>query len=520
MIGWQPPEILSMQAIEADLWDRREHQRATKGMRKYSRARNSLFKVARTGPDALVDAFMVLTKANPRLVGVRDMQPTHFPNRLVVEELLALAATRRLRAHTVGDPTQAVIGCLTLAPILEAIFERLEMLRKQAEEVQAQLVALHQALADLEGLEEAFDSGLGTEPSDDDIAAALAAADKLREARRAAQDQREDLDASMQALLAELADEAWEVRSDLRAVMTDLADSTDEAVASARAWGLSPGELRQLSAAERLKLAKTLNDNRMREIADIFGRIRNMSFMDAAVATDSTHEEIVDLELGGDLGRLVPSELLLLGDPDTEMDFFARWSEGELLQYAVQGRDDLGRGGIVICIDGSGSMMGQPEVWAKAVMLVLLHTARVQRREMHVIHFGGPGQFKHMGFETPQAFTAPRIIEAAGAYFGGGTDFQTPLEVALAELVDEHARTGATRADVVFVTDDECALSPRFLESYLSEMHRIGARTYGLSMRGRPRDQGALMQMCEGRVATISDLRSGADVRSILRQVR
>lgn len=515
---WSPPQILSMQAIETDLWDRREHQRATKGMRPYSRARNALFKKARTGPDALVDAFMVLSKANPLLIGVREMQPTHYVNRLVVEELLGLAATRRLRAHTVGDPVQAAQGCVTLAPILESIFERLAMLRDMAKQIEAQIVEFRRLESELAGAEEAFDAALAADP--EDMEALLAAADEIREATRQMEDQAEQLDAQVQDLLDRLADESWDVRAALQNAVAELADATDEMVATARAWGLSPGELRQLSAAERLAVAKQLDSDRMREIAEIFGRIRNMSFMDVGVAIDSSHEEIVDLEMGGDLGRLVPSELLLLGDEATELSFFAKWSERELLQYAVQGHDELGRGGIVICIDGSGSMSGTPEIWSKAVMLNLLHTARAQGREMHVIHFGGPGQFKHMAFEEPGDFTATRIIEAAGAFYGGGTDFQTPLELALGALLDEHARTGATRADVVFVTDDECMVNPQFMEHYLSEMHRIGASTYGLAMCHQPYEASPLMQMCEGRVATIEDLRSGVDVRSILRQIR
>jgi uncharacterized protein with von Willebrand factor type A (vWA) domain len=203
------------------------------------------------------------------------------------------------------------------------------------------------------------------------------------------------------------------------------------------------------------------------------------------------------------------------------MDFLVRLAEGELLQYSVQGADELGRGGIVMCIDCSGSMQGQPELWAKAVMLSLLHQARAQRREMHVIEFSAAGQTTHFGFVKPGDFTAERIMDAAAANYGGGTDFHSPMQVALGLLTDEFARTGATRADVVFATDDECGVRPEFMQHYLSEMHRIGARTYGLDMSGGPpHETGSLMTMCEGRVAQITDLRSGRDVRPILRAVR
>lgn len=519
-MSWEAPEILSMQAIGCDRWDRREHQRATKGVRTYSRARNRLGKVARTGPDALVDVFMLLVKANPKLLAVNEVQPGHQVNRLVAFEMLSLTATRRLRAHTVGDTGAAVLGCISLAPTLEALFERLELERQLAEEIEAKVLELGALRAALTDQESRFDAGMGAEPTPEDIEQALAAADELRAARSAVADAEIEIDTQMQELMDRLASEASAIREALRDPLGRMAGEASELEATARAWGLEAGALHRLSAEERLKLARQLGQQRMREIADLFGRMRTVALCDAHEALDGTHEEIVDLELGSDLGRTLASELLFLGDPDTERDLLARLADGGVLQYSVRGSDELGRGGIVMCIDCSGSMGGQPELWTKAVMLNLLHQAREQRREMHVIHFSGPGQTKHFGFEHPADFTATRIMDAAGTFFGGGTDFQTPMSEALRILVDEHARTGATRADVVFATDDECAVRKEFMENYLTEMRRIGARTYGLDMRGYGVDAaGALATMCEGRVASVTDLRSGKDLRPILRAV-
>jgi uncharacterized protein with von Willebrand factor type A (vWA) domain len=171
-----------------------------------------------------------------------------------------------------------------------------------------------------------------------------------------------------------------------------------------------------------------------------------------------------------------------------------------------------------MCLDSSGSMTGGREMWSKAVMLNLLHTAREQRRQMHVIHFGSPSRVKIDSFVEPQDFTPDRIIEAAGTFWGGGTDFHTPMQRALQILVEEHERTGVTRADVVFATDDECQVAPEFMETYLAEMRRIGARTFGLNMSDvRTAPDGALAVMSEGRVASLQDLRSGRDVQAMLR---
>jgi uncharacterized protein with von Willebrand factor type A (vWA) domain len=514
------PPVRATRVIETDPWDRRGHDRAIKGNRKYASARRRLTKRTKAAPDALADVFMGLVKASPRLLAMSDVAPSHLVNRLVLSEMLRLTSTRRLRGHTVGDPVQATLGCVSLAPLLESIFERLALEQESANQVQIQLMALARLEGQVADAEEAFDRALG-DGSDEEIEAALAAADAVRDARRSAQSASEELDRQMQALIERLESGAGQVSADLHRALGEMADQLQDREATARAWGISPGELHLLSADERLKLAKTLNSERLREIASLFGRVRNLARSDADLAPEGPQDEIVDLELGGDLGRVVASEWLKLGDPVTEMDFFARLADHELLQYAVAGRDELGRGGIIMCVDGSGSMRGAAELWSKAVMLHLLHEARAQRREMHVIHFSGPGQFVRLSFVEPGDFTAERLIGAAGTYFGGGTDFQTPMAEALAVLADEFARTGRTRADVVFATDDECEVRDEFMDYYLSEMKRLGARTYGLAMNGcTPCTDGPLATMSAGRMATVTDLRSGRDVRDMLRAVR
>lgn len=517
---WPRTDELSTRSIEADPWDERWFRQATKGLRTYSRARNKLAKVAETGADAMIDTFFALTKADPRLLPPGEMRPSHLVNWLVARELSTMAALRRLREHTVGDITQAALGCIDLEPMLESIFDRLKEELATAATLEAVLVVIVDLQDHVGDLERELDDLMGDEPSGEDILRGLALAGALRAARDQLAEGQASFEDQLQDLKDRLDEHAEGVRAELTQGLNAAADDATSLTATAKAWGVSVGDMRKLSAQERLALAKKLSNARLRDIADLFGRIRNLSLCEMSSVADDIHDQIIDLELGGDLSRVVPSEMLLLGDPATELDFLARLADGELLQYSVEGDNELGRGGIVMCVDGSASMAGEPERWAKAVMLVLMHEARAQQRSMHVIHFGGPGQVKHYAFEDPASFTPERILEAAEAFWGHGTDFETPMGVALGILVDEHNATGTTRADVVFATDDECFVSEPFMAHYLSEMHRLGARTYGFQMDGQMLNhQGPLMAMCEGRVTSIEDLRSGRDALSMLRGV-
>jgi uncharacterized protein with von Willebrand factor type A (vWA) domain len=262
----------------------------------------------------------------------------------------------------------------------------------------------------------------------------------------------------------------------------DKAATNAESIAeTAMTWGVTPGQMQAMDPKQRIELARKLNSERFRRIADLFGPMRNLMMSEQRRRTVHTTEEIYDIEIGSSLNRLVPSELLALAgtgseddlksnyekylvDADTdgeaalsyedwkadaveiadaqELDFMRKFQEHSLMQYAMQGEEKLARGGIIVCEDGSGSMSGERELWAKAVMLCLLHLARQQKRSFRLIHFGSPGQVRTIEFTEPGHFTMDRIMQAAEIFFGGGTDFATPMRNALGYLQDDFARTG------------------------------------------------------------------------------
>jgi uncharacterized protein with von Willebrand factor type A (vWA) domain len=101
----------------------------------------------------------------------------------------------------------------------------------------------------------------------------------------------------------------------------------------------------------------------------------------------------------------------LLADPDLEDLFYLRFAERGLMQYDLIGHEPEGQGPIIIAIDESGSMTTDyggmtGEVWSKAVMLALLSIARLQKRDLAVIHFSGPNDLRVDLFPKGQATPA------------------------------------------------------------------------------------------------------------------
>lgn len=289
-----------------------------------------------------------------------------------------------------------------------------------------------------------------------------------------------------------------------------LAEAAEDQSEAAAAWGVEPGSLVHLPVAERLALARTLDSERVRQIADLFGRLRSSAFAQPAVS-DEGWGEVADLELGADVARVIGSEWLGLVEAGLSDVFFARLANRELLQTEMAGEDELDRGGIILCVDGSGTMDAPlqgytREMWAQALKLLLLRQAQRQGRPLHVIDFGSRYECQHVAFESRADFSAERILATAGAFYGAGTDFETPLRMALrlAEAAPAQA------ADVVFVSDGECWVNEQFLARYQARAEALGVRTWGVLVAAEGGFPFA------DRVWSVAELTGGAEVADLL----
>jgi len=179
--------------------------------------------------------------------------------------------------------------------------------------------------------------------------------------------------------------------------------------------------------------------------------------------------EIRGIERGDELVRMLASELALRLVPATTLVWHARRAERALLTYQPDAthvthqthelgfRDGLvtrharaERGPIIVILDTSGSMAGQREVLAKALVLQVLCIAELEARACYVYNFSGDGDV----IEHQLALAGEGLAHALAFLamsFSGGTVIDEPLRRAIARI-----ETAAwSQADVLIVTDGE-----------------------------------------------------------------
>lgn len=509
-----------------DRWDREDVEAISDEMADFRRCHDSLCDVAETGDPLSTDVLLSLVKVDPEAKPLGEMKPSHVINNKVLQAVQKSVDYQRVRLWTEGDIIAAANAFVAMEPDIEVLYSKIDSEdRRKAADLERRLEELEgrlDGLQDLETMIEQWKDAQDESTLDDpDVIARLA---QLQEALDSAQVEIVDAEGGLEADF-----DAWEEGLDgmvrvcmlgIKDALGQVADDYKELSEAMTLFGSEPGELRRMDAAARLALAERLHAiPDFKKFADLVGMMQRMTEeMNEKRTVYYAQEEIYDVTVGAHLERLLPSELLALAEPLMEPIFYQNYIDEHLLEYAFKGQEKVGKGGIIYCMDCSGSMQGQREQWAKATGLATLNIAKMQKRPFYGIHFASEREIKTFDFRKPEDVTMNRVLDYAEHFFGGGTDFTVPLTKALRLLQDEEKAKGSVEGDIVFVTDGQAYLSPEFLAMFHAEQERLQFRVWGIMIGGHTTME-PLHSLCKGRVVSIQDLLSGNAVATMFRQL-
>lgn len=507
----------SKSTVRHDHWDEQNLQAILEEMAEFSGAQDELGEFTPTGRSAMGDLWYSVVKAVPQLKDSNQVRPSHLVNRAVEGEMMGMPEWAELRDYCVGDVVGAAISCVSMEPTMEVLFDRVKEEQKMAdqlEEMLEQQFDLEQQDADIAAMIENAMKG-DQEDKSAQVKDLQAQQELIKEALKKLQ---EGTEKQAKSLEEALDGKALAMRMALRDMLNDGMKDVQYTSEIAKMWGLEEGVLYKMNPSERMELAKKINTPHFQKIVDIFGPARNLAFAEQERKTTHSHEEVYDIARGNDLSRVIPVELLTIHHPVLMFDFFRKFNAGELLQYELKGTEPVMRGGIIMCIDGSGSMSGEPEVWAKGMALATLHVARKQGRSFYGIHFGSVNELARFDFRDTNDINVEKVMDFASHFFCGGTDFHTPLSAAVDILQEEYNSLGYVTGDIVFVTDGECGVSEEWLKEFKEKQEELGFRVFGIAINTSDRAE-PLATICDGRVFTVQNMLNATEIRDIFREL-
>lgn len=449
------------------------------------------------------DLFASLFKLNVVLRPAKEVSVGVFVNRRLMEAVTTSRALEQLRERTLLDEDTTARALMILAEQVLASLTREDRIRAE------ELLEIHDiafdedALAAREGeLEHLGELQEGALPEEEAVRAALKG--EIARLRERIEKARKVQERAADRLSREMETEIGRSIASLPQKMEEVDDQL-------AAFGLGGAGEGRVGAERRFELGeRLLASKKLQLLARLLGAFKEVAFEARRRRVVRAPQEVHAVKMGGSLEHLLPSELLgvTTSRRALHLDFLRRLLEGEVLEYALEAAAE--RGPMVVCVDGSGSMQGSKELWAKAVALTLMEIARREKRRcLALIFSSGGAPFEVELLETRRGGGArasgrkivreQEVLRFAEHFPGGGTSFEEPLRRAVEVVSEGRYRRG----DIVFITDGEASVSAELLEELERAKKRHAFRVRGI-----------LVDVTKGSRADVLD-RFADDVRRI-----
>lgn len=434
--------------IDTDIWDQENLDAIESELKQYRLSKKQLKGVAETGNELLDDVFFTFNKYFTKAKEANQLQPKYIVNKYIEELAVELPEHAKLKVSSINDIVASGLACVDIEPELEKLLDKLKDEQEKASQLQQMMMEAAEAAAS------------GDQETADGLAEAMVGLAG-------------ELDGDLEG-------KRVDVMQDLKNIL-ESANEANQAMENAlnlTGWGVEKGQKQKLSAEARIKLAESLKTDKIRKVMEMFGSFSKFAFAERAKKSQIQTDEIYDVTIGDNLSRILPSELLSMVDDSMSDDFYRRFMEENLSQFELKCKEQTQKGGIIFCEDGSGSMSGERELWAKAVGLTMLKIAQTEKRSFYGIHFGSPGQIEEYEFGNPVSHKD--LTDFAELFFCGGTDYYTPLNRSLELLEKEFETDGCIGADIVFCTDGLCNVTDEWLEKFNERKEELGFKVWGI----------------------------------------
>jgi uncharacterized protein with von Willebrand factor type A (vWA) domain len=273
-------------------------------------------------------------------------------------------------------------------------------------------------------------------------------------------------------------------------------------------WDRELREWEEVPWEDLERLARELeSEDSLERLARLLGRMSRTGTSPAPTASQTATQvtkesvavgrsEVDGVKTGTDLGSLTAGELALLADEATRPLFDKRYADGDLVIRSYKTREERKHrsteasppretqleeeGPIVVCVDTSGSMAGEPERVAKLATLALTRAALATGRRCFLVFFSTQ---IHCIEVTDVGASIDRLVGYLRGSVRGGTDVAPALRKAI-EVLES---SSYANADVLVVSDFRIPKVPAAIRSLIGrEQTERGTRFHSLTITNKP----------------------------------
>jgi uncharacterized protein with von Willebrand factor type A (vWA) domain len=281
-------------------------------------------------------------------------------------------------------------------------------------------------------------------------------------------------------------------------------------------WGIGDEKndaLRIGFSSKKIAIEKIRKSRKLTKLTDIIGKFKDMAIAEQKKKTKYGAVEIKSVTTGQRIEDVLPSDRMNLANEITKKDFYRRMTDNQLLVYSKESTNSKNKGPIIMCIDTSGSMEGDREMWSKALAVGVVEVAQLQKRDFACILFSNVA-YDPIIIEKNKP-DPEKIIQIAEEFDDGGTNFERPLQKASKLIEDSRFKN----ADILFVTDGSCDISDNFEKKFKQLKEDKEFRCIGVQIGSSYRRGSSTLDSFCDKVITIDEVRDPEKETEINQQI-
>ena len=217
------------------------------------------------------------------------------------------------------------------------------------------------------------------------------------------------------------------------------------------------------------------------ELARLIGRMGESGTYKEGKFLSAGKSDIAGITIGNDISAILPSELALLAEKRTQDIFYHNYAARRLQLFASASQSKSPKkhqdGPVIICIDTSSSMTGEPVLVAKALSVAVAIVAWRQKRDVIAVKYSDTYDYVELGHNSSKLGELTRFLSYVPT---GGNNENDMFKWLFEDVKPSHE--GYDTADILCVSDfGWCPLTPETIK-IIDGQKEQGMRFYGLNV--------------------------------------
>lgn len=270
---------------------------------------------------------------------------------------------------------------------------------------------------------------------------------------------------------------------DISKALSNLVDSENETEdVDSEGMGIGSGDPKLEQQKRENVFLKSIPES-LKKLALLIGRAGEGEIAARGRFLTASKSDIEGITVGNNLSALLPSEVALLSDKNTQDIFYKNYAEKRLQVFASASQstrpDEHKDGPVIICVDESSSMTGEPLKTAITLAYAVTIIAKSRHRQVLIVAYSDSHKFmrvESLGRQRKQ------LLDFLSNVSMGGNNENSMFRWLFRDILPQEEKFKT--ADILCISDFGWVMIEEYVKKLIEAQKASGMKFYGLNIGG------------------------------------